>query len=364
MSGAATQRRLQLAATALGLLACALAHAQNNGALAKKRMVCWTEDSGARACGDSIPPRYANREKHILDRTGRTVKIIPGSLTPEQRAAKEAQAQRVAAERQENERQAAYDRALLATYAKPQELAALRDDRLSTLDTSIQLTEAAAARDAVSVAELRARLPAAGSADKASRKLLDSVAMFETSLENNQRAVTDMRKQREEICETFARDIRRFQQLKAGSVGFESPCPPPGSFAPAGDRPPDLTAARHFFDRYVELERGFEAARFDLFAPGAIVTRVQTDSQGQPETLELTLEEHRAQTLRSLQQAQAKSDTYSYADVAVEAREDGNVRISATRISDLSRKSTPFELVIEPEADSWQVVELQLRAEP
>lgn len=366
MSGVGIQRRsCRFLIAVAGLAICALASAQtNNSAFAKKRMVCWTEDNGARACGDSIPPRYANREKRILDQTGRTVKVIPGSLTPEQRAAKEAQAQQVAVERQETERQAAYERALLATYAKPHELAALRDDRVATLDTRIQLTEAAAARDAVSVAELRARLPADGSSDKASRELLDKVAMFETSLENNQRAVADMRQQREEICETFARDIRRFQQLRNGSVEFDSPCPAPGSFLPTADQPPDLTAARSFFDRYVELERGFEPARFDLFAPDALITRVQTDSQGQPETLELTLEEHRKQALQALKQAQASADTYSYSDVAVEPREDGSVRISARRVSDLSRKAAPFELLLKPAADTWQVVELQAREVP
>jgi hypothetical protein len=334
------------------------------GTAAGKRMVCWTEDSGARACGDSIPPRYAGSKKEILDSSGRTIKVIPGTLSPEQRAAKAEQAERDAVAQREAERQAAYERALLTTYAQPQELAALRDDRLATIDTRIRLTEAAAARDAVSVAELRARLPESDAGKPAPAALLQKIAEFEASLASNQRAVIDMRRQRDEICTTFARDMRRYQQLKSGSVAFESPCPAPGAFAPAEDQPADVSAARAFFDHFVELERRFDPARFELYAPDAVVRVQQADAQGRPELLELTLEEHRERVLRELPAAQARYDTYTYEDLSAEAGDDGRVHLRARRISDLDRQVAPFTLVVRPDGESWEVVELQAGTTP
>lgn len=204
----------------------------------KKKLVCWNDRSGHRACGDAVPPQYAGQEQHILDEAGRTVKVIPGALTPEQRAAREAGAREAAAAQRETEQQAARDRALLATYSAPQELAALRDDRLSSLDTSIQLSEVAATSDAHALRELRARIPENGA--KPAPHLAQSIAKFEASWNANLRAAADLRRGRETICADFARDIHRFQELKSGSVEFDSPCPPP---APLGVLPDDVEGA-------------------------------------------------------------------------------------------------------------------------
>jgi hypothetical protein len=192
-------------------------------------MVCWKDNAGNRACGDSVPAQYADRQRDVLDGSGRTIKVIPGALTPEQRAAKEAQARETAALQQAADQQAAYDRALLATYSKPQELAELRDDRLSSLDTRISLAESGLKRDSVSLAELRSRLPPEGSAEKPWPRLLNQIETYEAAVTDSQRALADMRKERDVVCANFARDIQRFQELKTGTVVYQSPCPAPGS---------------------------------------------------------------------------------------------------------------------------------------
>lgn len=199
----------------------------------KKRLVCWTDDAGDRACGDAVPARYADREKKVIDSSGRTVKTIPGAPTAEQIAEREEQSKRDAAAQREADRQAAYDRALLATYARPEELASLRDNRLATLDTSIDLAEAAARRDSVSIAELRARVPAGQQPDA---RLRASIKTQESTLAETQRAVAELRRNRESVCATFTRDIRRFQELKFGTVAFDSPCPPFGAFEQKKER--------------------------------------------------------------------------------------------------------------------------------
>ncbi|MGH8518118.1 MAG: hypothetical protein ACREUE_11730, partial [Panacagrimonas sp.] len=99
-----------------------LAQGQTPPKAGSTRMVCWQDDAGRRACGDAVPAQYANRQRAVLDGSGRTIKVIPGALTPEQRASQEAKSREVAALQQAADQQAAYDRALLATYSKPEEL--------------------------------------------------------------------------------------------------------------------------------------------------------------------------------------------------------------------------------------------------
>lgn len=223
---------LTLAATAL--LAAAPAQSQTPPKAGGTRLVCWQDDAGRKACGDSVPAKYADRQRSVLDGSGRTIKVIPGALTPAQRAEQEAQAREVAAMQQAADQQAAYDRALMATYSRPEDLAELRDDRLESLDTRIALAEAGLQRDSVSLAELRSRLPAEGAADKPTPRLLNQIKGYEEAVAHSQRALGEMRRDRENLCTTFARDIQRFQELKSGAVTYQSPCPAPGSLeAPA-----------------------------------------------------------------------------------------------------------------------------------
>lgn len=218
----------------MALSITAVGHAQPRDG---RRLVCWQDDAGRRACGDSIPPQHMNKKRIVLDSAGRTVKVIPGTLTPEERAAQEARAREEAAAKRMAEQQAAYDRALLATYSKPQELAALRDDRLAALDTRIELSESAARRTTVSVAELRTRLPEAGSSHKADPRLLKQIADFEEALASTQHSLAEQRRKREALCASFEHDIKRFQELKFPAVIYNSPCPPPGSLTPENRAP-------------------------------------------------------------------------------------------------------------------------------
>lgn len=221
---------LWIAATAL--LGSGLAQAQTPPKAGATRMVCWQDDAGRKACGDSVPARYADRQRSVLDGSGRTVKVIPGALTPEQRAEKEARSRELAALQQAADQQAAYDRALMATYSRPEELVELRDDRLESLDIRISLAEAGLKRDTVTLAELRSRLPAEGAAEKPPPRLLAQIKNYEEAIADSQRGLAELHRNREGVCTTFARDIERFQELKTGSAAFQSPCPAPGSLVP------------------------------------------------------------------------------------------------------------------------------------
>lgn len=361
MAGGEMKRRsgvISLVLVAL-LLAAPLANAQST---AKKRLVCWKDDAGNRACGDAVPARYATKEKRILDQNGRTVRTVPGALTESQRLEQDALAQQAAIAKSGADRQAAYDRALTSTYATPQDLAELRDDRLSTIDTRIEISEAAARRDAVTLAELRSRLPSTDPKAKPDLALTRNIGQFEVALSENQRAVADLRRSRDEVCTTFARDIERFQELKLGSSRFQSPCPPLGSFAQAAEKL-DLASARSFFDQWADLQRDFDPALLDLYADNAVVKTAQTSADGEVKNVELPIAEYRKLALVALPLAKANADSSTYSNVKV-VENQGRAKVSGTRTSSLKKSSAPFHVMLKPAGKGWRIVEEWSETQP
>lgn len=353
------------------LLAAALVFSSAAGAQSKpkpgsgnKKLVCWTDEVGRKACGDSLPPQYADRQRKLIDGAGRTLKVVPGAMTAEQRAALDAQAREDAIAKRAADQQAAYDRALLATYAKPEELAALRDDRLASIDTTIQLSESAARRDAVSVAELRARLPAAGSKDKPDARLVKQIAEFETSLASTQRSLSDMRRNRETLCSNFTRDIRRFQELRQGSVTYNSPCPAPGSLSTDTEGATDIAGARTFFEHHAELENDFDPALLDNYAEGATIKLTKVDPSGKSVTEERKISDYRAEQIKRLPAAKQKLDTHVYSDIKIEPGKDGRAMVSGKRTSTLSKSTTPFYYLVKSSGTEWKIVEAWSEAKP
>lgn len=336
--------------------------AESKPPVSNKRMVCWTDDAGRKACGDALPAGYFDKQRTILDGNGRTVKVVPGALTAEQRAAMEAKARDDAAAQRTADQQAAHDRALLATYSKPQELAALRDDRLSTLDTSIELSEDALRRDTVSVAELRARLPASGAPPGAG--LAKKIKQFEDSVASTQHSLGEMRANRENLCSSFTRDIARFQELKHGTITYSSPCPAPGSLSSDAEPVVDVAAARSFFDGFAEMENDFDPALLDRYADNAVIKVTRVDGQGKPVIEERSIADYRAEQVKALPLAKQKLDTHTYSDIKVEAGKGGRAMVSGKRLSTLTKTSTPFYVVVKPTGREWKIVEAWSEARP
>ncbi len=54
-----------------------------------KRVQCWTDERGQRACGDAVPPQYVRRERQVFDDQGRVRQIKPREKTVEEVAAEQ-----------------------------------------------------------------------------------------------------------------------------------------------------------------------------------------------------------------------------------------------------------------------------------
>ena len=195
----------------------------------QKKIQCWTDAQGHRACGDHVPPEYAKQERKTIDSQGRTVGTRQRERTPEEVAADERAAADAAAEKARVEKQAAYDKFLTDSYSSVKDLERARNERLATLDGRVNLANQAVAASEKSRDELRRRIDALLKKSRPVEVPQKQLRETEKSLRDNRAAIGQMQQDREHVCADFLRDIRRFQELTMGSSAYGSECPVPGS---------------------------------------------------------------------------------------------------------------------------------------
>lgn len=101
------------------------------------RVYKWIDEDGVVHYGDSIPARYAELPKEIVNDHGVTVDNLEGKKTEEELEAERVEQERLAAI--ELERRA--DRALLATYLSVDEILMHRDRRVELFQAQARVTE-------------------------------------------------------------------------------------------------------------------------------------------------------------------------------------------------------------------------------
>lgn len=190
-----------------------------------KKIQCWTDDKGHRACGDYVPPQYAKKEVNILNKQGMVIEKKQREKTAAEAAEDERKAQALIDAQNQARTRAAYDRFLLDTYSNVKELEKARDIRVQTLDSRISLAEKAVKDGEAALTDLRGRKPSkvpegadpkrAAAVAKTNEKLAKQLAAFEKSLADNTLAISTMKKEREQTVSKFAEDIQRWQDLKS-----------------------------------------------------------------------------------------------------------------------------------------------------
>ena len=221
-----------------------------------KKIQCWTDAQGNRACGDHVPPEYARQERKTIDNQGRTIGTHEREKTPEEIAAEERAAADAAAEKVRVEKQLAYDRFLTDSYSSVKDLERARNERLATLDGRVNLANQAVVASEKSRDELRRRidglLKKSRPVDVPQKQLRET----EKGLRDNRAAISQMQKDREHVCADFLRDIRRYQELTMGSSAYGSECPVPGSPALAQviERPQASTSSKKKGDKKKKKE--------------------------------------------------------------------------------------------------------------
>lgn len=193
----------------------------------QKRIQCWTDKTGARMCGDRIPPEYAGEKREIIQ-DGRVVGTVRAMKTPEEIAEEK---RRVKAE-EDKVRAAEYDRALLESYRTSADITASRNERLVLIDSRIQSAEKNAADTDKTLSGLRARAEAQQQKNEpVDDKLAKQIRQFEKAQERNTKALERYRNERQALWEKLDRDFMRYNELRG--LPAIPPPPPPGATADA-----------------------------------------------------------------------------------------------------------------------------------
>lgn len=180
------------------------------------RVYSWTDDEGVTHYGDSIPPEYAELDKYRVNRHGIPVETLEGRKSEEELAA-EARERELEAAREAERR---IDRALLATYLKPEEIINHRNRRIELFDAQARVTELflrnLERRLAQLMVEASRYQPYSEDADApiVDPNLVDEIEITRETIARHEANLEQFRQDKEAIMQKFDRDLKRFEELK------------------------------------------------------------------------------------------------------------------------------------------------------
>lgn len=182
---------------------------------ATARIKCWTNSEGVRACGETVPPEYAQQEHEELTKHGTVAEVQERAKTEEELAKMEEEKQRKAEERQRRKEEEKHNQILVDTFSSVEDIESARDDKIAALDTTINLTNK---RKEKIQDDLDKRVKRAAAQERSGKEpsedLLKSINSLQRQIKNNDEFVAVKRQEQEQIREQFARDIERYKKLK------------------------------------------------------------------------------------------------------------------------------------------------------
>ncbi len=185
-----------------------------------KRLYRWVDETGVVHYGDTVPAKYADAEKQVLNNHGVTVGVMRGKKTAEQLA----EESRVNELRRQAELQRRQDEALLATYLSVDEIILHRDRRVELFQAQSRVTELylrnmmrrmATLRDEASNFRPYSVDPEAQMIDP---ELVEDILVTKATIKRHQANLARFREDELSIIHRFDGDITRFRSL----IGLES----------------------------------------------------------------------------------------------------------------------------------------------
>ncbi len=186
------------------------------GAGEQGRVYKWVDADGELHYSDSIPAKYAEMDKQVLNDHGVTIDRLRGKRTPE-----EIEAERVAAEmalQEQLERRA--DMALLATYLTVDEILMHRDRRVELFQAQSRVTELYLRNLDRRLTNLRREAsrfrPYADNPDAPmiAPDLVADIGQTQDTITRHQRNLERFQADEQQIIARFQGDINRFKVLK------------------------------------------------------------------------------------------------------------------------------------------------------
>lgn len=210
--------------TAAGLLALSagVATAQSKG------LVCWKDKAGKTVgCGDKVPPEYQDNANATLNKRGVTVNQSEATMTPEQRAAQKAEADRKKADDLKREEDKRKDLALLNSFTNEKEIDLKRARDIQQLEVNISAQQ----NNIKSMTERQGEAKVKIDQAKKDNKPVPPVTQQEydkatADIAKAQDQITQKRKEIAEKNVEYDAMKKRFIELKGGSSAPAAPAAP------------------------------------------------------------------------------------------------------------------------------------------
>lgn len=183
---------------------------------AQAAMNKWVDDKGQVHYGDEVPAEYLNQKRAVLNEQGVVVKNYKSQEQLEKEKQESAATESVKkAKLIEAKTQDLRDRVLLDTFTTDRDIDMARDDRVSAIDSQIQLAESNIKEGERKMNEVNTHI---ADIEKSGRAVPDNLFKQRDSvsrqLENNYKYVETKQDERKQINARFEEDMKRFRELK------------------------------------------------------------------------------------------------------------------------------------------------------
>lgn len=179
----------------------------------------WIDKNGEVQYGDRVPANETKQGRDIINKGGRVVESIERAKTAEEIKVWEEQKRLAEIQRQEAAEQEAYDRALVATFTSVEDMEHARDERVTLIEQTIELSRGRLHKQQKELAKLnesRKRFVSQNLnippwIERNEKQILDQISGIEDY-------IRDRELEKEELRQQFDRDIKRFSELTTRSI--------------------------------------------------------------------------------------------------------------------------------------------------
>ncbi len=206
--------RVSLLACALAALAVALLPLP-----ASAGIKCWTNDDGVRECGNTVPPKYAQKAHRELTEEGITVSTTSRAKSKEELRSERAEEARTKAIRMEEERRIrerkTKDRVLLSTFTTESELALVHEGQVAAIDIRINHTKRILVQLEHSLEQLHDQAAKMERGGKSiTPELENRIAKVEQKMQDSHTFIERRRRQKAAMAAQYTEDVARYRELQ------------------------------------------------------------------------------------------------------------------------------------------------------
>jgi hypothetical protein len=179
----------------------------------------WKDKNGNTQYGDQVPAEESDNGRIRVNEGGQIVEQVSPAKTPEEQKRYDEQQRIAKIERLRKEEQDAYDRVLLATFNSPEEIIAVRDDRISLIEQSIKLSRERLRKQQKELVKLNDSRNRFIDRDMEPPKWIDNNELKVLSrIVGIEEYISDKGLEKEKLRNRFGADLTRYKELTKRSV--------------------------------------------------------------------------------------------------------------------------------------------------